>query len=54
MTDKLPIPDRPSIAVLPFVNLTGEQTEEYFVDGIVEEIIASLSRVRSLFVISRN
>ena len=46
--------DRPSIAVLPFQNLTGDPEQEYFVDGIVEEIVTGLSRIRWLFVISRN
>jgi TolB-like protein len=46
--------DRPSIAVLPFQNLTGDAEQEYFVDGIVEEIVTGLSRIRWLFVISRN
>jgi TolB-like protein/Tfp pilus assembly protein PilF len=47
-------PDKPSIAVLPFENLTGDHDQEYFVDGIVEEIIIALSRMRWLFVIARN
>jgi TolB-like protein len=46
--------DRPSIAVLPFDNLGGDREQEYFADGIVEEIITSLSRIKWLFVISRN
>jgi TolB-like protein len=46
--------DRPSIAVLPFDNLGGHREQEYFADGIVEEIITSLSRIKWLFVISRN
>ncbi|MFL4994308.1 MAG: adenylate/guanylate cyclase domain-containing protein, partial [Microvirga sp.] len=46
--------DRPSIAVLPFVNLTNDPEQEYFADGIVEDIIAALSRFRSVFVIARN
>src|SRR5215470_635039 len=50
----LPIPDRPSIAVLPFANLSGDPEQEYFADGIVEEIITALSRIRWLFVIARN
>jgi serine/threonine-protein kinase len=47
-------PDRPSIAVLPFDNLSGDPEQEYFADGMVEEIITGLSRLRWLFVISRN
>ena len=47
-------PDRPSIAVLPFDNLSGDREQEYFADGIVEEIITGLSRIKWLFVISRN
>jgi adenylate cyclase len=50
----LPLPDKPSIAVLPFSNMSGDPEQEYFVDGVVDEIITALSRVRSLFVISRN
>ena len=46
--------DRPSIAVLPFDNLSGDQEQEYFADGIVAEIITGLSRIKWLFVISRN
>ena len=46
--------DRPSIAVLPFDNLSEDRTQEYFVDGIVEEIVTGLSRIKWLFVISRN
>jgi TolB-like protein/class 3 adenylate cyclase len=49
----LPLPDKPSIAVLPFQNLSGEADQEYFVDGLVEDIIMGLSRFKSLFVISR-
>jgi len=48
------LPDRPSIAVLPFANLSGDPEQEYFVDGMVEEIITALSRIRWLFVIARN
>jgi TolB-like protein len=47
-------PDRPSIAVLPFQNLSGDPEQEYFADGIVEDIITALSRMRWLFVIARN
>lgn len=50
----LPIPDKPSIAVLPFVNLSGDPAQEYFVDGIVDDIISALSHKRWLFVIARN
>src|SRR5438045_2187609 len=50
----LPLPDKPSIAVLPFQNMSGDPEQEYFVEGIVEEIIAALSRIRWLFVIARN
>jgi TolB-like protein len=48
------LPDKPSIAVLPFRNLSGDPEQEYFVDGVVEDIIAALSRMRWLFVIARN
>jgi len=48
------IPDRPSIAVLPFQNMSGDPEQEYFADGMVEEIITALSRLRWLFVIARN
>jgi class 3 adenylate cyclase len=50
----LPLPDKPSIAVLPFANLSGDPDQEYFADGMVEEIITALSRIRWLFVIARN
>ena len=46
--------DKPSIAVLPFQNMSGDPEQEYFVDGMVEEIITALSRIRWLFVIARN
>jgi adenylate cyclase len=49
-----PLPDKPSIAVLPFQNMSGDPEQEYFADGIVEEIITALSRFKSLFVIARN
>ncbi len=50
----LTLPDKPSIAVLPFQNMSGDPEQEYFADGMVEEITAALSRVRSFFVIARN
>jgi TolB-like protein/class 3 adenylate cyclase len=50
----LPLPEKPSIAVLPFANMSGDPEQEYFVDGMVEEIITALSRIRWLFVIARN
>src|SRR5215472_6129072 len=50
----LPVPDKPSIAVLPFLNLSGDPEQDYFADGMVEEIITALSRIRWLFVIARN
>jgi adenylate cyclase len=50
----LPLPDKPSIAVLPFANITGDPEQEYFADGVVEEITTALSRIRWLFVIARN
>ena len=50
----LSLPDRPSIAVLPFANLSGDPEQEYFVDGVVEDIITGLSRIKWLFVIARN
>jgi adenylate cyclase len=50
----LPLPDKPSIAVLPFENMSGDPEQEYFVDGMVEDIITALSRIRWLFVIARN
>jgi TolB-like protein/class 3 adenylate cyclase len=51
---QLPLPDKPSIAVLPFQNMSGDPEQEYFADGMVEEIITALSRIRWLFVIARN
>jgi adenylate cyclase len=50
----LALPDKPSIAVLPFQNMSGDPEQEYFADGMVEDIITALSRFRSLFVIARN
>jgi TolB-like protein/class 3 adenylate cyclase/Tfp pilus assembly protein PilF len=50
----LQLPDRPSIAVLPFQNMSGDPDQEYFADGMVEDIITALSRFKSLFVIARN
>jgi TolB-like protein/tetratricopeptide (TPR) repeat protein len=50
----LSLPDRPSIAVLPFANLSDDPAQEYFADGMVEDIITALSRMRWLFVIARN
>ncbi len=52
--DSLPLPDKPSIAVLPFTNMSGDPEQEYFSDGITEDIVTELSRFRSLFVIARN
>jgi TolB-like protein len=49
-----PLPDRPSIAVLPFTNMSGDPEQEYFADGMVDEIITGLSRIKWLLVISRN
>jgi adenylate cyclase len=48
------LPDKPSLAVLPFTNMSGEAEQEYFADGVVEDIITALSRSRGLFVIARN
>ncbi|NIW10160.1 MAG: tetratricopeptide repeat protein [Gammaproteobacteria bacterium] len=53
-TPPLPLPDKPSIAVLPFVNMSGDPEQEYFSDGITEEIITALSKTPKLFVIARN
>ena len=50
----LPIPDKPSIAVLPFENMSGDPEQEYLADAMVEDIITTLSRFRNLFVIARN
>src|SRR5215470_16389648 len=50
----LALPDKPSVAVLPFTNMSGDPEQEYFADGMVEEIITALSRIKWLFVIARN
>ncbi len=50
----LPLPDKPSIAVLPFQNMSGDSEQDYFCDGMVEDIITGLSRIKWLFVIARN
>jgi TolB-like protein len=50
----LPLPDKPSVAVLPFANLSSDPEQEFFADGIVEDIITALSRFKALFVIARN
>src|SRR5262249_61020036 len=50
----LPSPDKPSIAVLPFDNLSGDSEQEYFVDGVVEQIVTAISRLPWLFVIACN
>ena len=54
LTTAPPVPDKPSIAVLPFQNLSGDPEQEYFADGMVEEIITALARFKWLFVIARN
>ena len=54
MGHALPLPNKPSIAVLPFANMSGDPEQEYFSDGITEDIITELSRFHSLFVIARN
>jgi adenylate cyclase len=53
-SDSSALPDRPSVAVLPFANMSGDADQEYFSDGITEDIITELSRFRNLFVIARN
>jgi TolB-like protein len=50
----LVLPDKPSIAVLPFLNLSGDPAQDYFIDGVVEDIVSALSRIRWMFVIARN
>jgi len=54
MSQELPLPDKPSIAVLPFVNMSDDPKQEYFSDGVAEEIITALSKVPEMFVIARN
>ena len=54
VSDPPPLPDKPSIAVLPFQNMSGDPEQEYFADGVVEDITTALSRFKSLFVIARN
>src|SRR5262245_5349165 len=54
MSATLPLPDKPSIAVLSFQNMSGDADQEYFADGITEDIITALSHFPSLFVIARN
>jgi adenylate cyclase len=51
---KLPLPDKPSIAVLPFDNMSGDSDQEFFSDGLTEQIITGISKIPSLFVIARN
>lgn len=53
-TPSLKLPDKPSVAVLPFTNMSGDSEQDYFADGITEDIITELSRFRALFVIARN
>jgi len=53
-TSALPLPDKPSLVVLPFQNMTGDAEQEYFVDGVVEEITTAIARLPWLFVIARN
>jgi adenylate cyclase len=49
-----PLPDKPSIAVLPFTNMSGDSKEDFFCDGITENIITSLSKIEDMHVIARN
>jgi TolB-like protein len=53
-TSALALPNKPSVAVLPFLNLSGDPEQEYFADGMVEDIVAGLSRIKWLFVVARN
>src|SRR5205085_8112618 len=53
-TPALALPGKPSVAVLPFQNMSGDPEQEYFADGMVEDIITALSRFQNLFVIARN
>jgi adenylate cyclase len=52
--DALALPEKPSIAVLPFTNLSSDPEQEYFADGMVDDIITALSHFKALFVIARN
>ena len=52
--EPLELPDKPSIAVLPFDNMSGDPSQEYFSDGLTEQIISGLCKVSNLFVIARN
>ncbi len=54
VSEQLPTPDKPSIAVLPFANMSGDPDQEYFADGITEDIITEISRIPEVMVISRN
>ena len=49
-----PLPDKPSIAVLPFQNMSGDPEQEYFADGIAEDVLTTLSKIQELMVIARN
>src|SRR5262249_3917621 len=52
--EPLALPDKPSVAVLPFLNLSGDAAQDYFADGVSEDVITALSRLKWLFVIARN